>query len=155
MVEIWNRGRYGHVVGLSKLKSRVPQGLIQFSAQIRRYSRVKKSSSDNYIESLQILKTPTYLNVQKKTVLYIFYFRDTSLNVGDARPPNPTIRVGRDKQNTRSFLPLISVVVHDKARLHLHPSCPRRFNSGSLVEFRHSTRRFEQRVHVRDLGTSA
>ena len=77
-------GRHGHVVGLLKLKSRVPQGLTQFSALVRRYSRVRTNPSDNYIDSLQILKTPTYLNVQKKTVLYIFYFRDTSLNVGDA-----------------------------------------------------------------------
>ena len=67
-------GRHGHVVGLLKLKSRVPQGLTHFSAQVRRYSRVRTNPSDNYIDSPQILKTPTYLNVQKKNGTIHFLF---------------------------------------------------------------------------------
>ena len=73
------------MVGLLKLKSRVPQGLTHFSAQVRRYSRVRTNPSDNYIDSLQILKTLTYPNVQKKNgTIHLLFFRDTSLTVGDA-----------------------------------------------------------------------
>ena len=84
VVEIRNRGKARSRGGTLKIKITRPTGTNTFfCTQVRRYSRVRTNPSDNYIDSLQILKTLTYLNVQKKTVLYIFYFRDTSLNVGD------------------------------------------------------------------------
>ena len=70
VVEIWNRGKARSRGGTLKIKITRPTGTNTVSALVRRYSRVRTNPSDNYIDSLQILKTLTYPNVQKKKKRY-------------------------------------------------------------------------------------
>lgn len=59
--------------GTLKIKITRPTGTDTFSRTNLEISRVRKNSSDNYIKSLQIPKTPTYPNVQKNGTIHFLF----------------------------------------------------------------------------------